>query len=46
MWGTFLTYMNVNKQKNPLDKLYGNIQKMNSDNHIHLTLKNIFKKEK
>jgi hypothetical protein len=46
MLSAFLTFMNVNKTKNPMDKIYGNIQKMNTDQHINLTLKNIFRREK
>jgi len=46
MLGAFLTYMNCKKVLNPMDKIYGNLEKYNQDHHIHLSLKNIFRKEK
>lgn len=49
MLHTFLTFMNTRRIKNPMDKIYGNFEKI--DNHRcycqrPITLKNIFIKEK
>jgi hypothetical protein len=49
MLNAFLTYMNTRKIKNPMDKVYGNMEKLD-DHRVyisdHITLKNIFRKEK
>lgn len=49
MLHAFLTFMNSRRIKNPMDKIYGNFEKI--DNHRcycqrPITLKNIFIKEK
>jgi hypothetical protein len=50
MLSTFLTFLNTRRINNPMDRIYGNLEKI--DNHRRyisndkITLKNIFRGEK
>ena len=49
MLANFLTFMNTRKIKNPMDKVFGNLEQIDHRKYISpgkITLKNIFRKEK